>query len=106
MSWFAIFVWVLVGAFCIYMVVEINRTKTSAEKISLIRDEMDRVDKMIELNTQINTTREKSKDEWSNMYKSGIRVYDNIWVYITQTVETIIQIIIDIISPRLYSLIG
>ena len=106
MSWFAIFVWVLVGAFCIYMVVEINRTKTSAEKISLIRDEMARVDKMIELNTQINTTREKSKDEWANMYESGIRVYDNIRVYITQTVQSIIQIIIDIISPRLYSLIG
>lgn len=106
MSLFAILVWVLIGAFCIYMFIEINRTKTSAEKISLIRDEMARVDKMNQLNTRINTTRVKNYQEWSALYESSIRWYATIRLYIVQTIQTMLQLIVDIISKWGYYYIG
>jgi len=106
MTWIFIIFWVLVGAFCIYIIIDINRTKTNDEKISRIKQEMERVDKMNDLNTKMIKTREKTTQEWVELYEYSVQVYKDIKTYIHQTTQTIIQFIVDIFRRRLYAFIG
>jgi thiamine biosynthesis lipoprotein ApbE len=106
MTWLSIFFWAFVGAFCIYIIIDINQTKTNAEKISRIKDEMSRVDKINELHSQIDKTRQKNTQEWNELVEYTIHIYENVKAFIVQTTTTICQFIIDIISPRLYGFIG
>ena len=106
MTWIFIFFWVLVGAFCIYIIIDINRTKTNDEKISRIKHEMERVDKMNDLNTKMIKTREKTTQEWVELYEYSVQLYENVKTYIDQTTQTIIQFIVDIFRRRIYAFIG
>lgn len=103
MTWIFIIFWVLVGAFCIYIIIDINRTKTNAEKISQIKQEMERVDKMNDLNTKMIKTREKNTQEWVELYEYSVQIYEDVKTYIDQTTQTIFHFIIDIFSRRLYA---
>jgi hypothetical protein len=95
-----------VGAFCIYIIIDINRTKTNDEKISRIKHEMERVDKMNDLNTKMIKTREKTTQEWVELYEYSVQLYENVKTYIDQTTQTIIQFIVDIFRRRIYAFIG
>ena len=106
MSWIFLFFWVLVGAFCIYMFIDITRTKTNAEKISRIKEEMEQVDKIHELNTKMAKTRQQNTQEWTEFYEYSIQVYEDVKQYLVQTTRTIIQFAVDIIRRRVYALIG
>jgi thiamine biosynthesis lipoprotein ApbE len=106
MTWIFILFWAFVGAFCVYIIIDINQTKTNDEKISRIKDEMARVDKINELNARIDKTRQKNSQEWIELVKYTIHIYENAKTFIIETTTTICQFIIDIISPRLYGVIG
>jgi uncharacterized membrane-anchored protein YhcB (DUF1043 family) len=106
MTWLSIIFWIFVGAFCVYIIIDINQTKTNAEKISRIKDEMDKVDKIHELHARMDKTREKHTQEWTELVEYTIHIYENMKTFIVQTTNTMIQFIVDIISPRLYGLIG
>jgi hypothetical protein len=106
MTWIFIFFWALVGAFCIYIVIDINRTKTNDEKILRIKQEMERVDKMNDLNTKMIKTREKTTQEWVELYEYGVQIYEDVKTYMVQTTQTIIQFIVDIFRRRVYAFVG
>lgn len=106
MSWVFILFWVLVGAFCIYIIIDINRTKTNAEKISRIKDEMEQVDKMNDLNTKISKTKQQTRQECTDLYDSSVQLYEDVKTYLVQTTQMIIQFIVDIFRHRLYAFIG
>lgn len=106
MSWIFLFFWVLVGAFCIYIIIDITRTKTSAEKISRIKEEMEQVDKLHELNTKIAKTHIQQLEEWTKFYEYSIHLYEDVKQYLGQTMHTIFQFVVDIIRRWLYAFIG
>jgi glycine cleavage system regulatory protein len=86
--------------------IDITRTKTNADKISRIKQEMEHVDKMNELNTKMVKTREKNTQEWVELYEYSVEIYEDVKTYIVQTTQTIIQFIVDILRSRLYAFIG
>lgn len=106
MSWVFILFWVLVGAFCIYIIIDINRTKTNAEKISRIKEEMEQVDKMNDLHTKISKTKQQTGQECTELYVSSIQLYEDVKTYLVQTTQMIIRFIVDIFRHRLYAFIG
>ena len=106
MSWIIILFWVLVGAFCIYIIIDINRTKTNAEKISRIKEEMEQVDKMNDLNTKISKTKQQTRQEWTELYDSGIQLYEDVKTYLVQVTQMSFRFIVDIFRHRLYAFIG
>ena len=86
--------------------IDITRTKTNADKISCIKQEMEHVDKMNELNTKMVKAREKNTQEWVELYEYSVEIYEDVKTYIVQTTQTIIQFIVDILRSRLYAFIG
>ena len=106
MTWVFILFWVLVGAFCIYIIIDIQQTKTNAEKISRIKEEMEHVDKMNDLNTRMAKTRHQNVKEWTELYEYSVQVYEDVKTYLNHILQTIIQFMVDIIRRRIYAFIG
>jgi hypothetical protein len=106
MSWLSVLFWTGVFALCIYIIIEIQNGKTSYEKITHIRGEMQRLEQIDQLNADAEVFRKRIHDHLKQMRVKMIAAYNNGVAFLMDLRERTIQLIVDIITPRLYSIIG
>jgi hypothetical protein len=98
--------WIGVFIFCGYVFLEISNSTTSTDRIKQLRYEMERLDQMENIQDRMNRTNEQANREWEKTKQQWYDMYNNVNTFILEIRQTIIQIIIDTINPRLYRLVG
>lgn len=106
MTWFAYLFWFAVFLFCFYLVIEINRARTSMERVSELRGEMKRMEQINDLNREIEITEKRIIENWKYYKNLFLRLPQIIETAVGRVVRYVIQIFMDVFANRLYSIIG
>jgi len=84
------------------------KTKTSSEKVTEIRNQIQRMEHIDDLHTKIEDARIKidTVSIYTQLNSYVNTLYDDLDVYLGNIGRWITQIVMDIVTPRLYTLIG
>ena len=106
MYWVYVLFWTGVFTLCIYIINEINNGNTSDKKVNQIRGEMLRLEHSEQLNNELEVIQNRIYEHLTNYKQNVFAFYNDIASFAMDLRRRVIQLIIDIVTPRLYSIIG